>query len=126
MPTDSPKTKVSDQIPLRIVTCSDQNILVVIDSDTHRHAEVRRNNLNPIVVCCGVIDINIFAVCYRNYHLNGLVDQNTRLLEDGHGLLAGNNVLNVDKITILTGNYRIRAGVICFKSLSYAPSRRVV
>ena len=90
-----------------IVARVEQQLFIVVHIREHGLAQVGRNNDDVVVIGLGVVDIDFLTREDLADHLDNLSSERTGVFEHGHALLAGDHVLHVGDVAVLTGDERL-------------------
>ena len=75
-----------------VVAGIDEQLLHIFARAGNRLAEEAGDDARAVVIGLGIVDGGLAALHQSVDHLNDLGSQGTGVLEDGHGLLAGEHV----------------------------------
>src|SRR5690606_28471816 len=89
-----------------VIAAFDEEFLVVVDVSKDRFAQICWYHEYAVEVGFGVVDFRLFTVDDGLHHLHNLLSQGTGVLKDGHGLIAGDDVLGVGDVAVLAGDQR--------------------
>ena len=90
------------QLLLCVVSAFNQQLIIVVDVGKYGGTEEGWNDFHAVVIGLCVIDWRFFTVYDGFHHGHNVAGQCTGVLKDGHGLQAGQNVLGVGDIAVLT------------------------
>ena len=117
------------EVVFGVVAGVDQQFFVVVDIAEYGLAQEGRNDLLVVVVGGGVVDFDFFTLQDLVDHLHNLGSQGPGVFEHGHALLAGDHVLGVGDVAVLTGDdgpAELVNIVVVFQSVGDAQSGGVV
>src|ERR1700754_2694657 len=92
-----------DSLELRsfVIAALNQQLLPIALVDNHRLEQIRRHDLDSVVVGLGVVDRDLLAAERRVNHVRGHLGQVAGVLEDGRILLAAQHRLDRRHFRIL-------------------------